>query len=154
MRTEISAPVVFSVNGPSMNSPQGNGTNAIIFYTGRVLSTIRTRVGCNRKLHFINKPFIGLVTSGNIFLFYIEERLYIISSEHMSSHPFFRTRHFYCKACESHMLLFCKKRMLKSASFDADPNIYYRTSFCIYSCKYPVNERDVLAVRNGQILNE
>ena len=25
------------------------------------------------------------------------------------------------------MLLFCKKRMLKSASFDADPNIYYRT---------------------------
>ena len=28
------------------------------------------------------------------------------------------------------MLLFCKKRMLKSASFDADPNIYYRTFFC------------------------
>ena len=29
------------------------------------------------------------------------------------------------------MLLFCKKRMLKSASFDADPNIYYRTAFYI-----------------------
>ena len=76
MRIEISAPVVFRVNGPSMNSPQGNGTNAIIFYTGRVLSTIRTRVGCNRKLHFINKPFIGLVTSGNIFLLYGRKILY------------------------------------------------------------------------------
>ena len=103
-------------------------------------SAIRTRAGCNRKLHFINKPFIGLVTSGNIFLFYMEERFYIISSEHMSSHPFFRTRHFYCKACESHMLLFCKKRMLKSASFDADPNIYYRTekyTYINYRCKIP-----------------
>ena len=46
---------------------------------------------------------------GNTFPFNIEEGLYIINSRHMRLHPFIRAWTLLCKACEPHMLLFCKK---------------------------------------------